>query len=50
MCVWNGETRMVTIDIHVNIVHDMFVACYILHNMSIKEDDEVDVDELIRHM
>ena len=36
-------------DIHVNIVPDMFVYYCILHNLNIKNDCEVNVDELVCH-
>jgi hypothetical protein len=37
-------------DIHVNIVPDMFVCCCIIYNLNIKNDCEVDVDELVRRI
>lgn len=37
-------------DMHVSIVLNMFVWCYILYNLIIKKDCEVNVDELVRRM
>ena len=49
MLKMNWQKMLVKFDMRVTIVLDIF-TCYILHNLKVSKDSDVDIKELIQHM